>query len=59
MAYIVAGLAVIVALIFWWTQKQTRKQDEWRRKKELDIAQKRARLAAKKKADEKGPSNDP
>ena len=51
MAYTIAALAVVVALIFWWTQKQTKRQKEWRRQKELDIEVKRARLAAREKAE--------
>lgn len=52
MAYIVAVLAVIVAVIFWWTQKNARRQDEWRRQKELEIDAKRARIAARKRSEE-------
>ena len=58
MAYLVAVLAVVVALIFWWTQKQTRAQNEWRAQKELEIAKKRALIAAKKKAEATPPPSE-
>ena len=51
MAYIfIAVLAAIVLTIFWWSNKQAKRQREWRRQKELGIIKKRARIAAQKKS---------
>lgn len=47
---ITALAAVILAAFFMWSQKNARKQDEWRRKKQHEIDLKRAKIAAEKKS---------
>ena len=52
MVYIIAILAVIVAVTFVMAQRNSRRQDEWRRQKRRDIEAKRARISAQKSSEE-------
>lgn len=52
MFYIVGILAVIVAIVFWYTQKVSREQAAWKEQKLRDIEAKRARIAARKEAED-------
>ncbi len=49
--YTVAILAVLLAIAFWFAQKNTRRQKEWREAKLRDIEVRRAKIAARKKAE--------
>lgn len=52
MVYIIAILAVIVAVTFVIAQRNSRRQEEWRREKRRDIEAKRARIAAQRSTEE-------